>query len=123
MTADTMAYPRAQNCRFRFQCGTGNYPIDLPGFNWNTRLAPITAENMMRSGEDTLWFNPIWCVLVQPFAYKKLCGKMFRRSASVWGTSQMSTMHSLKRRSRGQPIPIEIEEMSWTPDLGPLAKV
>jgi hypothetical protein len=40
---------------------------------------------MVRSGEDTVWFNPTWHVLVQPFAYKKLRGKMFRRSPSSVG--------------------------------------
>jgi hypothetical protein len=36
-----------------------------------------------------MWFNPTLHVLVQPFAYKKLCGKMSRRSASSVGTSRI----------------------------------
>jgi hypothetical protein len=62
-------------CRFRFQCGTGHYPIDLSGFNWdrNPGSVPIKTEDMVRSGEASLWFNPTSHVLVQPFAYKKLC--------------------------------------------------
>ena len=33
----------------------------------------IKTEDMVRSGEASLWFNPTSHMLVQPFAYKKLC--------------------------------------------------
>jgi hypothetical protein len=38
---------------------------------------------MARSGEASVWRNPTSHVLVQPFAYKKLCEKMFQRSPST----------------------------------------
>jgi hypothetical protein len=43
---------RESRCRFRFQCGTGHYPIDLSGFNWdrNPGSVPIKTEDMVRSG-------------------------------------------------------------------------
>jgi hypothetical protein len=76
-----------RSCRFRFQCETGRYPIDLSGLNWDRSLGsvPIKTEDMARSGEASVWFNPTSHVLVQPFAYKKLCEKMFQRSPSSVG--------------------------------------
>jgi hypothetical protein len=55
--------------------GLNTIPIDLSGFNWdrNPGSVPIKTEDMVRSGEASLWFNPTSHVLVQPFAYKKLC--------------------------------------------------
>jgi hypothetical protein len=93
------AHPVGIECRFRFQCGARNYPIDLSGLNWdrNPGSVPIEAENMVRSGEDTVSFNPTWHVLVQPFAYKKLWGKCFGVPLQVWATSRMSMMHSSKK--------------------------
>jgi hypothetical protein len=78
---------QVSRCRFRFQCGTGHYPIDLSGFTWdrNPGSVPIKTEDRVRSGEASIWFNSTSHVLVQPFAYKKFCGKMFRRSASSVG--------------------------------------
>jgi hypothetical protein len=40
---------------------------------------------MPRSGEASVWFNPTSHVPVQPFAYKKLYEKMFKRSPSSVG--------------------------------------
>jgi hypothetical protein len=39
----------------------------------NPDSVPIKTEDMMRSGEASLRFNPTSDVLVQPLAYKKLC--------------------------------------------------
>ena len=57
--------------------------IDLSGLNWDRNLGSvlIETEDMARSGEASVWFNPTSHVLVQPFAYKKL----FQRSPSSVG--------------------------------------
>jgi hypothetical protein len=49
--------------------------INLSGFNWdrNPCSVPLKTEDMVRSGEASVWFNPTSHVLVRPFAYKKLC--------------------------------------------------
>ena len=75
--------PFGQGVDFDFECGTGRYPIDLSGLNWDRNLGsvPIETEDMARSGEASVWFNPTSHVLVQPFAYKKL----FQRSPSSVG--------------------------------------
>jgi hypothetical protein len=60
---------------FGFNVGLDTILIDLSGFNWdrNPDSVPIKTEDMMRSGEASLRFNPTSDVLVQPLAYKKLC--------------------------------------------------
>jgi hypothetical protein len=44
------SYPNVLHCRFRFQCGTGRYPMDLSGLNWDRNLGsvPIKTEDMAR---------------------------------------------------------------------------
>ena len=65
--------------------GLNTIPIDLSGFNWdrNPVSVPFKTEDIARSGEASLWFNPTSHVLVQPFAYKKLCENVSAFRSSV----------------------------------------
>lgn len=50
---------------------------------------------------------------------RSCAGKCFGVPLQVWGTSRMRMMHSSRRRSRGQPVPIETEETSPQSRLKP----
>jgi hypothetical protein len=84
-------------------------PVERPRTRRIRDLNPgsvsIKTEDMLRSGEACLWFNPTSQMLVN-----RSLQKAVRKSASSVGRVADEQNTFIERQSLGQPIPIETEE-------------
>ena len=105
---------------FDFNVGLDTIPSICPvsigtGIQAQSQLKPkIWCGRAKPSGS----IRPRTCLSSRSLT-RSCAGKCFGVPLQVWGTSRMRMMHSSRRRSRGQPVPIETEETSPQSRLKP----